>query len=390
MWLLEASVRQAILQAQKAGVMPTVEQQASFEASRLSSGGASSRILSVAGHSAEVAVKGVITKAPSFFAMLFGGGNVTYPEIISALAEADSDPEIKDITLAIDSPGGHFDGLFDTLAAIQSTTKPVRAVVSNVGASAAYAIASQADEIIAANRATRVGSIGVVASFPVLEDEVSITSTNAPKKRPDVTTEEGKAMVREELDAMHEIFVEAIAEGRDTSVDTVNADFGLGATLLADEALRRGMIDAVAAPSLKVVKNTQLSTARSGGNQLEAKSMDLQTLKAQHPAVYAAAVQEGTAQERDRVSAHLTMGKASGDMDTAISAVEDGSAMTATLQAKYMAAGMNRADVQARQRDDTEAGAADKAKASNGDAEAAAGANILAQAAERCGVELEA
>ena len=118
--------------------------------------------------------------------------------------------------------------------------------------------------------------------------------------------------------------------------------------------------------------------------------MDLQILKAQHPAVYAAAVQEGTAQERDRVGAHLKMGEASGDMDTAISAVEDGSAMTATLQAKYMAAGMNRAAAQARQDDDAEAGAADKANASAGDAEASVGETILALAAESCGVELEA
>jgi ClpP class serine protease len=345
--------------------MPTVEQQANFEASRLSAGGASSRILSVAGSSAEVAVKGVITKAPSFLAMLFGGGNTTYPEVISALAEADSDPEIEDITLAIDSPGGHFDGLFDTLAAIQGTSKPIKAVVSNVGASAAYAIASQADEIVAANRATRVGSVGVVATFQLFENEVSITSTNAPKKRPDVTTEEGKAMVREELDAMHEIFVDAIAEGRDTSVDTVNAEFGQGATLLADEALKRGMIDAVAAPSLKVVKNTQTSTARSGGNKPEIGSMNLKELKAQHPDVYAAAVQDGVDQERDRVSAHLIMGEKSGAMETASAAIKDGSGMTATLQATYLTAGMNRSDVGDRQDDEAGANAGDNASASN-------------------------
>lgn len=365
MWLLEASVRQAILQAQKAGVMPTVEQQANFEASRLSGGGSSSRILSVAGSSAEVAVKGVITKTPSFLAMLFGGGNTTYTEIISALAEADSDPEIGDITLAIDSPGGHFDGLFDTLAAIQGTKKPIKAVVSNVGASAAYAIASQADEIVAANRATRVGSVGVVATFQVFENEVSITSTNAPKKRPDVTTEEGKAMVREELDAMHEIFVDAIAEGRDTSVDTVNAEFGQGATLLADEALKRGMIDAIAAPSLKVVKNTSTTTARSGGNKPEIGSMDLKELKAQHPDVYAAAVQDGVDQERDRVTAHLIMGEKSGAMETASAAIKDGTGMTATLQATYLTAGMNRSDVASRQADDQQANAGDNANVSD-------------------------
>lgn len=361
MWLLEASVRQAIEQAQKSGFMPTVEQHATFEAARVGmAGGSNSRILTVAGSSAEVAVNGVITKAPSFLAMLFGGGNTTYPEIISALAEADSDPDIKEITLAIDSPGGHFDGLFDTLAAIQSVQKPIKALVSNVGASAAYAIASQADEIVAANKATRVGSVGVVATFGADDGTISITSTNAPKKRPDVTTEEGKAMVREELDAMHEIFVDAIAEGRSTRADTVNADFGQGATLLAGEALKRGMIDAVADSPLKAVKNTKTTTA-SGGYKPEIGSMDLKTLKAQHPDVHAAAVQEGTDQERDRVTAHLIMGEKSGAMETASAAIKDGQGMTATLQATYLTAGMNRSDVATRQDDDAGANAGDNA-----------------------------
>lgn len=373
MWLLEASIRQAIEQAQKAGVLPTVQQQIEYEARyAVSASETTSRILSVAGNNAEVAVKGVITKAPCFLAMLFGGGNTTYGEIIAALAEAEADATVDNITLAIDSPGGHFDGLFDTLAAIQSTTKPVKAVISNVGASAAFAIASQADEIIASNRAARIGSVGVAATFEVSDTEVTITSTEAPKKRPDVTTEEGKAMVREELDAMHEIFVDAIAEGRSTTIEKVNAEFGQGATLLAGEALKRGMIDAVAETSLKVVESAKTTTtARSGGNNPEKGPMDLKTLKAQHPDVYAAAVQEGVESERDRVTAHLTMGEASGDNKTAYAAIKDGSEMTATLQATYMTAGMNRQDVANRQDDDANANAGDGANASDDQGDAA-------------------
>lgn len=370
MWLLEASVRQAIQQAQKAGFMPSAEQQAQFDA-RFGNGDVSAndnRLLTVAGNSAEISVKGVITKAPSFMAMLFGGGNTTYPEIIAAIAAAEQDSAISDITFAIDSPGGHFDGLFDTLAAIQAAKKPTKAVISNVGASAAFAIATQADEVVASNIAARIGSVGVVATFFNDENEISVTSTEAPKKRPDITTEEGIAMVREELDAMHEIFVDAIAEGRDTTADKVNADFGQGATVLANEALKRGMIDAVAAPSLKAVKSTKTTTANSG-NQPEANNMDLKQLQAQHPETYAAAVQQGATEERDRVTAHLTMGNASGDMKTACSAIEDGSAMTATLQATYMTAGMNRSDVTTRQGEDAEANAGDNANAQeeNGD-----------------------
>lgn len=366
MWLLEASVRQTIEQAQKSGVMPTLQQQADYEARYSASiGESNSRILVISGNNAEVVIKGVITKSPSFLAMLFGGGNTTYAEIISALAEADQDNNIDNIILSIDSPGGHFDGLFDTLAAIKSTAKPIKAIISNVGASAAFAIASQADEIVASNQASRIGSVGVAATFEVSDQEITITSTNAPKKRPDVTTEEGKAMVREELDAMHEIFVDSIANGRSVTTEKVNAEFGQGATLLAGEALKRGMIDAIAKPTLKVVESTKTTTANMGGNQPEAENMDLKTLQVNHPDVYTAAVKNGIDQERDRVTAHLTMGEASGDTKTAYCAIKDGSSMTATLQATYMTAGMNRSDIVKRQDDDASADAGDNAEASN-------------------------
>jgi ClpP class serine protease len=197
LWLLETSVRLAIQQAYKSGTLPTAQQQIDYEARyAVSASETTSRLLTVAGNNAEVAVKGVITKAPSFLAMLFGGGNTTYGEIIAALAEAEADATVDNITLAIDSPGGQFDGLFDAIDAIQSTSKPVKAVISNVGASAAFALASQADEVVASNRAARIGSVGVAATIGIDDSEVTITSTNAPRKRPDVTTEEGKAMVR--------------------------------------------------------------------------------------------------------------------------------------------------------------------------------------------------
>lgn len=83
-------------------------------------------------------------------------------------------------------------------------------------------------------------------------------------------------------------------------------------------------------------------------NKTEVSIMDLGKLKAEHPAVFAEAVAVGVAQELDRVSAHLIMGESSGDMATAIAAVTDGSKMTATLNAKYMAAGMKKTELAAR------------------------------------------
>lgn len=360
MWLLETETRKAVENAVKAGVSPSAEHQAKFEAERYESESESttSGLLTIAGDSAEIAIKGVITKSPSLLMMIFGGGSTTYRQINQALAQADADPNVREIILNIDSPGGQFDGLFETLAAIQTTKKPVVTKVTNLAASAAYAIAAQTRRITAANRAARIGSIGVAASFDIDENSVTVTSTLSPKKRPDVTTAEGVAMVREELDALHELFVESISTGRNVSIDQINAEFGQGATLLADEALSRGMIDAVAEPRLRSVPPAISTTADKGGINSEAKIMDLSTLKSSHPDVYTAAVQEGVTQERDRVSAHLTMGEASGDMKTATTAIKDGSAMTHTLQAAYMAAGMGKRDITDRAADDAAAAAA--------------------------------
>jgi ClpP class serine protease len=310
----------------------------------------------VVNNEANIHVKGVITKEPNIIASLFGGGNVTYPDIIKAVNAADKDDSIESINLYIDSPGGHFDGLFDALEAIRKTKKPVKAIIHNLGASAAYAIASQADEIVAYNHAARVGSIGVALTVGVQDNEFTFTSTNAPRKRPDVKTEDGKKTIIDELDALHEIFVDAIAEGRGISSGKINAEFGKGAILLAEEALKRGMIDKI--------QNTSSNDYKRSFNknkQPEIRKMDLETMKTEHSALFAQVVQIGVQQERDRVCAHLTMGGASGDMDTAVSAIKDGSDMTASLQATYLAAGMNKRDLSNREDDDKQAACASSA-----------------------------
>jgi ClpP class serine protease len=374
MWLLESSVRHAMQNAERSGYTPTAEQMAKFEANIYrddDEGSSATRLLRVVGNNAEISVRGVVTNTPSFMAMIFGGGNTTYPDINAAIAAAEQDDAVDNIAFMIESPGGNIAGLFDTIGAIQAMKKPTRAVISNMGASAAYAIACACDSIAATNIAASVGSIGVVVSVAKDEDKTSITSTQAPRKKPDVTTEEGVAMVREELDAYHEIFVDAIAEGRKTTTERVNAEFGQGGTVLAREALKRGMIDSILAPGLKSVESTP--TTATSGKQPEATSMDLKTLQSQHPETFSAAVLQGVTEERDRVAAHLVMGQSSGDMVTATAAIKDGSGMTATLQATYMTAGMNRSDVNGRQEDDAGANAGDNA---NGSDEAEPGADV--------------
>lgn len=303
---------------------------------------ASGDITTVSNRVATIQVKGVMTQQQSWYAQIFGGGNTTYPQIIDALGAAGGDERVDSIVLEMDSPGGSVDGLFDAMEALANVGKPSRVEVSNQAASAAYMLAAQADTIVATNPVARFGSVGVVVDSYVSEEKVSVTSTDAPNKRHDLKTEAGRATLRAELDDIHEIMVSEIAKGRGTTVETVNAKYGRGGMLVASKAVEAGMIDSLennAVPS----RGGPLNAIEEGSN------MDLKTLKAQHPETFAKAREEGITAERDRVGAHLTMGHASGDMATAVAACKDGTGMTATLQATYMAAGMNKNDSAARE-----------------------------------------
>jgi ClpP class serine protease len=208
-------------------------------------------------------------------------------------------------------------------------------------------MASKADAIYAANPAAMVGSVGVVRDYRLDPSVLSITSTNAPNKRPDVSTEEGKAAVVAELDALHALFVESIAAGRKTDVKTVNNEFGRGSMLLAAAATERGMIDGLA-----------VKTAAPSGKKPEARAMDKNELFAQHRAVYDAVLADGVAAERDRVCAHIVAAKASGLSAEAFTAIETGATMTETLRTTHMMAAASRRDVAAFAADTAAAAAA--------------------------------
>jgi ClpP class serine protease len=381
-WLLKHEVLERLRVARAlSAFQPTLEERARFEVAMRERYAASDRDrprnMQVAGDTASIEVDGVLTEKPDCFAMCFGGGNTTYESIRRALALAETDPAIKKIQLNVSSPGGEVTGLFETFAALESLTKPVN-VRASLAASAAFGLAAVAWHIEALTPASEFGSIGVAAHMFVAEDEIQIASTEAPKKRPDVRTEEGQAIVREELDALHEEFVKAIARGRSNATgeevtpENINADFGRGGVLLAAQAKKRGMIDRIAtqprrAPSGRRAESTPgapdvappLSATAADGGSAEEKTMDLETLKSQHPGLYAAVLGEGEAKERKRVLAHLKAGKASGALDVAERAIASGASFSdEEIQSEYFTARLNKRDSDNRQGDSDTAGAA--------------------------------
>jgi ClpP class serine protease len=105
---------------------------------------------------AVLGLTGPMTKAPQSW----GSGTSTV-SLRRRLRQAASDPDVKSIALVVDSPGGQVSGTFDLAKDIAAARdrKRVVAYIEDLGASAAYAVASQADAVYA-NENALVGSIG--------------------------------------------------------------------------------------------------------------------------------------------------------------------------------------------------------------------------------------
>jgi ClpP class serine protease len=387
MWLIQQSVLREMRAMASLGVTPTQTQTEQFaQLMAEAPEAAAARITRKgegAGATAELDISGVLTERPNLMAMLFGMGGTSYQAVRTALAQADADPQVKSLIVNMSSPGGHVDGLFDTIAAFQAFSKPVVVRASNAQ-SAAYALAAAAGPIEATGPAATFGSVGVVAGMYVDDDMIEITNTSSPNKRPDVKTPEGKAVVREHLDALQELFVGAIAEGRafhaadgkSITAKVVDTTFGRGGTLLAGEAKRLKMIDRAPQPALRAVpargaaaaaEDTTKTTAATQDGGTPRKSMNREEIRAQFPAVYEAIVAEATAagkaegetKERKRVSAHLLLGNKCGAMEFAMKCIAEGkSTLDEDVHAEYLGAAANRSDQRNRQADSDAASAA--------------------------------
>jgi hypothetical protein len=116
--------------------------------------------------------------------------------------------------------------------------------------------------------------------------------------------------------------------------------------------------------------------------------MNLEELKAQHPAVYRAAKAEGVQRERHRVSSHIIMGRKSGDLKTAHAAIRSGADLTIEIQAQYLSASMNREDIRLHQVESDEAEATyENAKRPTGTHVDQLGEAVLSRLTELVGVD---
>ncbi len=168
---------------------------------------------------------------------------------------AANDAQVRGIMLSIDSPGGTVSGTSDLAEEIAAAAKmkTTHAYIEDLGASAAYWVASQASHLSAGPTAL-VGSIGtfaVVEDFSKFAEEKGIKvhvvragdfkGAGIPGTE---VTDEQLAEMQRVIDGLNAHFLDGVASGRGLSRSTVQA-LNDGRIHLADAATDLKLIDAV-------------------------------------------------------------------------------------------------------------------------------------------------
>ena len=236
-----------------------------------------------AGAVAVVPVYGTIVQRADLFTEMSGG---TSTERLSAtFAQAVADPSVGSILLRIDSPGGGVYGVAEMADQIFKARgkKPIVAVADSMAASAAYWIASAADEIVV-TPGGEVGSIGVFAAHEDISrhldaEGVGVTLISAGKYKTEGSpfeplSDEARAAMQSRVNDYYSLFVRAVAKGRGVSVDDVRGGFGEGRVVGAQQAVKLGMADRVDTYDATVARLAR-GGSRPSGQRADAEDIDL-------------------------------------------------------------------------------------------------------------------
>lgn len=184
----------------------------------------------------------------------------------AALRAAAKNPAVSAIVLALDSPGGTVDGTERLGAAVREVSgqKPVVAFADGMMCSAAYWIASQAREIIAAPLSL-VGSIGVLMvhadwSAYLAKEGIKVTvlratdSADKAKGNPyEPLDDDTKAALTRELDTANKAFHAVVRAGR-----AKISDEALTGAAWSVEDAPAGLVDKVGRIELAIERAMQL------------------------------------------------------------------------------------------------------------------------------------
>lgn len=246
-----------------------------------------------------IAINGPIIPRATWFSGASGAASID--NLTAQLKEAEADADVDRIVLVIDSPGGAVTGVADFAHNVRNCPKPTTAYVIGMAASAAYWIASAADQIVIAPTAL-TGGIGTVLTVANDDDESDDTlmfvSSQTPRKRESVKTDEGRAALQEIVDGLAATFLEQVAMYRGLKLEHVTNNFGRGAMLLAAKAVEVGMVDCVSTLQDVLAQKTKPIERESAVHNERETEMDQEKIDA----AVKAAVDTAVDTERTRVA----------------------------------------------------------------------------------------
>jgi signal peptide peptidase SppA len=199
---------------------------------------------------AVIKILGTLMKSQSSF-----GGTSTV-QLRRDIRQAAADPNVSGILLAIDSPGGTVAGTADLAADVRAARKqkPVWAHIDDLGASAAYWVASQTDAIYANSPTALVGSIGTlmtvydVSVAAEREGVKALVFATGPLKGAgapgSVVTDEQRAYFQGLVDDAQTAFDSAVRGGRGMNATQLTA-VRTGAVFPASKAVDLKLIDGI-------------------------------------------------------------------------------------------------------------------------------------------------
>lgn len=211
--------------------------------------------------------------------LLESSGAVSVQRLTAQFRAALADPEVGSILFDVDSPGGQVNGVEELAREIYEARgqKPIVAVANGLAASAAYWLASAADELAV----TPTGEVGSIGVFAIHEDfsgalekaGIDINLIFAGKYKTEGNpfeplTEEAQAAIQGRVDDYYEMFTGAVARNRGTSREAVVDGFGQGRVVGAEQAARLGMVDRVA--TIDEVIGDLAATSQANGDQARA------------------------------------------------------------------------------------------------------------------------
>jgi signal peptide peptidase SppA len=260
-------------------------------------------------------------------------GLTSYEGIGAQIRDAASDPEVHAILLDVSSPGGEAAGMSAVAHVIRTVrqTKPVIAFVNDMAASAAYGIASAADEIVVSPTSI-LGSIGVVMihadrSGELAAQGIKLTLIFAGSHKVDGNPFEPlsdavRADLQASVDAHYNQFVGLVAAGRGDRLTMDAARATEARTFIGVDAIAKGLADRMASfdEILDGLSRRQPAgrANRTGGSQMSTETPSATESTGVSIADRDAAVTAARLEERARIRAIVASEAAEGRMAQAL------------------------------------------------------------------------